>query len=606
MENKEVFISYKSEEFDDALRIKNLLEANNISCWMAPMCITGGASYAAEIPKAILNCKIFVLILSDNAQKSKWIPRELDQAINSDKRIMPFVIEKCDIKGDFSFYLSNVQQYFAYTDYEQSTKKLLDDIKKYLGKEEPAENPSVPEKQDETPADIPKKEPEKQAEETKKKPVKPKKKDKPKKGIKKSGFKKFLAVLGAIIVLISVSSFIFSQTQKVEIAGKVYDKSSYSVTVEDAEIDEIELAEFSKFKKLSSVHFENCVFKTDNLSVLSAYNLYSLEISDCGLTDAQLASINFEAFERLSSLCLNGNNNLTDLSATAHTADTLETLKINNITVKNPDWLKNFTKLTELYIDNTGISDLNCLTEMAYLEVISANGNNITSPDGLKNTTILKQVYLDGNSLTDVSVLANSAATLEKISLNNNALSDLSYLSACTNLTQFSANGNQLTSVSWSENWAKLERFEVADNKVQNLNGIAQSEKLGYLDVSGNELTEVHGLIFRTEHDVTADFSNNKITAATLPVNCRYTLLAMHGNPLISNSFLSPSGTEMIRGSKISFDFFDSLETDNLKNLDFFTIYIVNCPTNRKVEAENASYSVKLISAEQIDSELYQ
>ena len=57
---------------------------------------------------------------------------------------------------------------------------------------------------------------------------------------------------------------------------------------------------------------------------------------------------------------------------------------------------------------------------------------------------------------------------------------------------------------------------------------------------------------------------------------------------------------------KISFDFFDSLETDNLKALDFYEIYIVNCPTNRKVELENASYSVKLVSAEQIDSALYQ
>ena len=169
-------------------------------------------------------------------------------------------------------------------------------------------------------------------------------------------------------------------------------KSKIKNTIYDVIIGRVGINEAiikTKFKNLSGVYFKNCVFKTDDLSVLSTYDLYNLEISDCGLTDARLASINFEAFERLSSLCLNGNNNLTDLSATAHTTDTLETLQINNIAVENPDWLKNFTKLTELYIDNTGISDLNCLTEMAYLEVISANGNNITSLYGLKNTTIL-------------------------------------------------------------------------------------------------------------------------------------------------------------------------------------------------------------------------
>ena len=57
METKDVFISYKSEEFNDVLWVKNVLESRGISCWMAPMCITGGASYASEIPAAINNCK---------------------------------------------------------------------------------------------------------------------------------------------------------------------------------------------------------------------------------------------------------------------------------------------------------------------------------------------------------------------------------------------------------------------------------------------------------------------------------------------------------------------------------------------------------------------
>ena len=38
---KEVFISYKSEEYDEALWIKNVLETNGVSCWMAPACIPG-------------------------------------------------------------------------------------------------------------------------------------------------------------------------------------------------------------------------------------------------------------------------------------------------------------------------------------------------------------------------------------------------------------------------------------------------------------------------------------------------------------------------------------------------------------------------------------
>ena len=64
MENKDVFISYKAEETAEALWVKTSLEQNGISCWMAPTSIPGGSSYAKEITHAIENCKVFVLILS--------------------------------------------------------------------------------------------------------------------------------------------------------------------------------------------------------------------------------------------------------------------------------------------------------------------------------------------------------------------------------------------------------------------------------------------------------------------------------------------------------------------------------------------------------------
>ena len=65
---------------------------------MAPACIPGGSSYAVEIPQAIRECKVFVLILSEKSQLSKWVPRELDQAINAGKTVMPFMLENCSLK----------------------------------------------------------------------------------------------------------------------------------------------------------------------------------------------------------------------------------------------------------------------------------------------------------------------------------------------------------------------------------------------------------------------------------------------------------------------------------------------------------------------------
>ena len=66
----DVFISYKSEQIDRAREVKRSFEQDGFSCWMAPESIPGGSSYAGEIDRAISGCSVFVLILTDSAQRS--------------------------------------------------------------------------------------------------------------------------------------------------------------------------------------------------------------------------------------------------------------------------------------------------------------------------------------------------------------------------------------------------------------------------------------------------------------------------------------------------------------------------------------------------------
>ena len=44
---KDIFISYKSEDIEKARKVRDHLEKDGFSVWMAPDSITGGASYAA-------------------------------------------------------------------------------------------------------------------------------------------------------------------------------------------------------------------------------------------------------------------------------------------------------------------------------------------------------------------------------------------------------------------------------------------------------------------------------------------------------------------------------------------------------------------------------
>ena len=133
MTNKDVFISYKAEEIEEASWVKSVLESNGISCWMAPSCIPGGSSYAVEIPQAIRQAKVFVLILSSKAQSSQWVSREVDLAINEGKIVLPFMLENCALKDDFNFYLTNVQRYAAYENKLAAAEKMINEIKALIG-----------------------------------------------------------------------------------------------------------------------------------------------------------------------------------------------------------------------------------------------------------------------------------------------------------------------------------------------------------------------------------------------------------------------------------------------------------------------------------------
>lgn len=129
---KEVFISYSTIDSASAETVRNVLEKNGLSCWMAPRDIPGGSNYTKEIPIAIRNCKVFVLILSENAQSSHWVLKELDSAVNSGKVILPFMLEDCILNDEFNFLLTGAQRYSAYQKKAEAMETLIGRIRGIL------------------------------------------------------------------------------------------------------------------------------------------------------------------------------------------------------------------------------------------------------------------------------------------------------------------------------------------------------------------------------------------------------------------------------------------------------------------------------------------
>lgn len=150
---KEVFISYSTIDSASAETVRNVLEKNGLSCWMAPRDIPGGSNYTREIPIAIRNCKVFVLILSENAQSSHWVLKELDSAVNCGKVILPFMLEDCILNDEFNFLLTGAQRYSAYQKKAEAMETLIGRIRGILDAPgHPTSDDAAPEAIPEAPA----------------------------------------------------------------------------------------------------------------------------------------------------------------------------------------------------------------------------------------------------------------------------------------------------------------------------------------------------------------------------------------------------------------------------------------------------------------------
>lgn len=128
----DIFISYSSKELAEAEHIKKILEDNGFTCWMAPESIPYGSNYKLEIPGAIKNCKAVIFIMSENSQKSIWVQKEITDAINQKKLVIPYMIQNCKLQEDFSFILNDVQQVPAYKDEKAALTKVIQDVRHAL------------------------------------------------------------------------------------------------------------------------------------------------------------------------------------------------------------------------------------------------------------------------------------------------------------------------------------------------------------------------------------------------------------------------------------------------------------------------------------------
>jgi TIR domain len=99
-----IFVSHSSKDDDFGQKLVHDLRKafpNEEAIWYdSEGGLYGGDPWWSRIVSSLEACDVFVIVLSPNSVKSKWVMRELDIAMVEGKRIVPILYHQCDIRPD--------------------------------------------------------------------------------------------------------------------------------------------------------------------------------------------------------------------------------------------------------------------------------------------------------------------------------------------------------------------------------------------------------------------------------------------------------------------------------------------------------------------------
>lgn len=107
--SQEIFISYSRRDQEFVARLASDLNAQVAGVWFDQSAIQPGEKWQDEIREGIRNCKAFILVLSPDAQRSRHVQAEVQQALEPGKRILPVIYRAADWQDQFATLVRDVQ-----------------------------------------------------------------------------------------------------------------------------------------------------------------------------------------------------------------------------------------------------------------------------------------------------------------------------------------------------------------------------------------------------------------------------------------------------------------------------------------------------------------
>jgi hypothetical protein len=110
----DVFISYATAQKPLAFQLTEQFEGSQVRCWIAPRNIVSGVVWVDAIMEAIQSSRLMLVLLSNEANKSPQVMREVSQAVEVGIPILPVLVEDIRLSPRMWFWLNSIHWYNAF------------------------------------------------------------------------------------------------------------------------------------------------------------------------------------------------------------------------------------------------------------------------------------------------------------------------------------------------------------------------------------------------------------------------------------------------------------------------------------------------------------
>ena len=93
----QIFVSYSRVDTEFVTRLINDISKQGFDIWMDQQDIGAGQRWDSAIQNALENCGTFIIVLSPTSVASENVLDELSYAINEKKRIIPILLQNCEL-----------------------------------------------------------------------------------------------------------------------------------------------------------------------------------------------------------------------------------------------------------------------------------------------------------------------------------------------------------------------------------------------------------------------------------------------------------------------------------------------------------------------------